>query len=131
MATLGGVRATYFRSGRHYVLRWQAPAQPSGAPRSGRGIAHVPRRSSTPRQHRYGPDVIGLLADNTSYGVTGDHGGAQESVQRIPIVFYGAGIKAGAEPRGRIRSVDILPTILRELGIAKTHWMDGRSFRLR
>ena len=43
----------------------------------------------------YGPDVIGLLADDTSYGVKGDHGGAQESVQRIPIVFYGAGVKAG------------------------------------
>ena len=26
-----------------------------------------------------GPDVIGLLHDKTSYGVYGDHGGAQES----------------------------------------------------
>ena len=41
--------------------------------------------------------MIGLLADNTSYGAKGDHGGAQESVQRIPIVFYGAGVKAGAD----------------------------------
>ena len=26
-----------------------------------------------------GPDVIGLLHDKTSYGVYGDHGGAQET----------------------------------------------------
>ena len=35
-----------------------------------------------------GPDVIGLLHDKTSYGVYGDHGGAQESVQRVPMVFW-------------------------------------------
>jgi arylsulfatase A-like enzyme len=75
--------------------------------------------------------VIGLLADNTSYGVAGDHGGAQESVQRIPIVFSGPGVRAGATPPAAIRSVDILPTVLRELGIARTHRMDGRGYRLR
>ena len=73
----------------------------------------------------YGPDVIGLLADDTSYGVKGDHGGAQESVQRIPIVFYGAGVKAGRTPGTPIRSVDITPTILRELGIDETFPTDG------
>ena len=72
--------------------------------------------------------MIGLLADNTSYGAKGDHGGAQESVQRIPIVFYGAGVTAGASPSGAIRSVDILPTILRDMKIAKTHWMDGKAY---
>ena len=33
-------------------------------------------------------DVVGLLADNTSYGVFGDHGGAQKDVQRIPMAFF-------------------------------------------
>ena len=37
---------------------------------------------------RNGPDLIGLLHDRTSYGVYGDHGGAQESVQRVPMVFW-------------------------------------------
>jgi arylsulfatase A-like enzyme len=76
----------------------------------------------------YGPDVIGLLGDDTGYGVKGDHGGAQESVQRIPIVFYGAGVRAGTSPGGAIRSVDILPTVLAELGIRPTQRMDGRAF---
>ena len=39
-----------------------------------------------------GPDVIGLLHDKTSYGVYGDHGGAQESVQRVPMVFWAPGV---------------------------------------
>ena len=43
-----------------------------------------------------GPDVVGLLHDKTSYGVYGDHGGAQESVQRVPMVFWMPGMKANA-----------------------------------
>ena len=35
-----------------------------------------------------GPDLIGLLHDRVSYGVYGDHGGAQQSVQRVPMVFW-------------------------------------------
>jgi len=27
-----------------------------------------------------------------------------------------------------VRSVDILPTVLREMQIPVTHWMDGRRF---
>jgi hypothetical protein len=129
MATLGGVRASYYRSGNHYVLRWQAPRAQWNAQEWAWYRAHAQEIVNT-EAAAYGPDVIGLLANNTSYGVIGDHGGAQESVQRIPIMFYGAGIKAGAKPKGAIRSVDILPTILRDLGIAKTHWMDGRSYFL-
>ena len=30
--------------------------------------------------------VIGLLRDHTSYGAYGDHGGAQQDVQSIPMV---------------------------------------------
>ena len=48
----------------------------------------------------YGPDVIALLENHTSYGVKGDHGGAQESVQQIPIVFYGARCDAGQDAEG-------------------------------
>jgi hypothetical protein len=35
------------------------------------------------------PDVVGLLKNQTSYGVYGDHGGAQKEVQRIPMVISG------------------------------------------
>ena len=73
--------------------------------------------------------LMSLLRDDTSYGVAGDHGGAQEPVQRIPIVFFGAGV-GKASPKGAMRSVDILPTILRELGLRATFPMDGRAYRL-
>ena len=45
-----------------------------------------------------GPDVIGLLHDKTSYGVYGDHGGAQETVQRVPMVFWTTGRSAPTRP---------------------------------
>ena len=38
-------------------------------------------------------DVVGLLADKTVYAVYGDHGGAQQDVQRIPMAFYASGIR--------------------------------------
>ena len=59
----------------------------------------------------YAADVVGLLRDNTSYGVAGDHGGAQQPVQEIPIVFAGAGV-GKHDSKAPMRSVDILPTIL-------------------
>lgn len=71
-------------------------------------------------------DVVGLLRDDTSYGVAGDHGGAQEPVQRIPIVFAGAGI-GPRDSWARMRSVDILPTILREMRLAPGEGLDGRA----
>ena len=47
-----------------------------------------------------------------------------------PIVFYGAGVSPGGTPQAAMRSVDILPTILREMGIEPTYPMDGVSYRL-
>jgi hypothetical protein len=35
-----------------------------------------------------GPDLVGLLADGYGFGRVGDHGGAQEKVQRIPMIIY-------------------------------------------
>ena len=66
----------------------------------------------------YAADVVGLLKDNTSYGVAGDHGGAQRPVQEIPIVFGGDGV-GPRDSAYRLRSVDILPTVLREMGIKR------------
>jgi predicted AlkP superfamily pyrophosphatase or phosphodiesterase len=129
MATLGGVRASYYRVGRHYVPRWRAPRKAFSASEWRWFRAHAQEIVDT-EAAPYGPDVVGLLANRTSYGVAGDHGGAQESVQRIPVVFYGAGVRPGAAPRAAIRSVDLLPTILRDLGIRRTHWMDGRSYAI-
>jgi len=77
----------------------------------------------------YAADVVGLLKDDTSYGVAGDHGGHQQAVQEIPIVFGGA--RVGPRDSGQpLRSVDILPTILREMGIPVQPGMDGRAATL-
>lgn len=129
MATLGGVRASYYLDGNRYKLRWAAPRSQWGNDawqwykKHGQEIVNT---AAAP----YGPDVIGLLANNTSYGVKGDHGGAQESVQRIPIIFSGPGIKAGKKPGIQLRSVDITPTILRELGITPSQRLDGKAYPL-
>jgi arylsulfatase A-like enzyme len=74
----------------------------------------------------YAADVVGMLRDNTSYGVAGDHGGAQQPVQEIPIVFAGAGV-GKHDSKAPMRSVDILPTILRQMGIAPRPGLDGAA----
>ena len=77
----------------------------------------------------YAPDVVGLLKDDTSYGVAGDHGGAQKPVQRIPIVVAGGGVGA-RDSHQPMRSVDITPTVLRAMGIAPLNPMDGTAYAL-
>jgi predicted AlkP superfamily pyrophosphatase or phosphodiesterase len=129
MATLGGVRASYFLMGDRYQLRSRVHKS-DFAPREWEWFKEHAQEIVNTEAAPYAPDVIGLLADNTSYGVAGDHGGAQENVQRIPIVFYGAGVTPGGTPNQPMRSVDILPTILREMGIEPTYPMDGVSYRL-
>jgi Type I phosphodiesterase / nucleotide pyrophosphatase len=74
-------------------------------------------------------DVVGLLHDDTSYGVKGDHGGAQKPVQEIPIVFYGAGV-GSSDPKMPLRSVDILPTVLKAMGLPRGATLDGNAVPL-
>jgi hypothetical protein len=80
----------------------------------------------------YGPDVVGLLRDDVSYGVAGDHGGHQKKIQRIPMVFSWPGLKPQKRIE-RIRAVDVVPTVLELMDIqpvAGTR-LDGRSYRLK
>jgi len=76
-----------------------------------------------------GPDVIGLLHDKTSYGVYGDHGGAQESVQRVPMVFWSPGMRHDST-REAFHTADVMPTILKAMGIRPTSKTDGRAHSL-
>jgi predicted AlkP superfamily pyrophosphatase or phosphodiesterase len=63
-----------------------------------------------------GPDVVGLVATDVTYGVIGDHGGHTRLIQNIPLIFVGPGI--GSKDSNRpIRHVDVLPTILETMGI--------------
>ena len=77
-----------------------------------------------------GPDVVGLTATDVTYGVMGDHGGANELVQRIPMVFYGPGV--GAKDSNRdMRLVDVMPTILDTMGIDyDPDSLDGEAVKL-
>jgi hypothetical protein len=77
----------------------------------------------------YGPDLIATLPDNTTYSVLGDHGGIQRAAQRIPIVFTGANLSS-EDLQPAVRSVDIMPTILKAMGIAPTYAMDGTAYIL-
>ncbi len=77
-----------------------------------------------------GPDVVGLTGTDVTYGVIGDHGGANQRVQRIPMVFYGAGV--GAKDSNReLRLVDVMPTILKAMGIQyDANSLDGEAVAL-
>jgi predicted AlkP superfamily pyrophosphatase or phosphodiesterase len=130
MSTLGGVRATYVLKGYRYQLVWNAHRSKWTSSEWNWWRKHGQEIVNTAANPEYGADVIGLLRDDASYGVAGDHGGAQEKVQRIPIIFSGPGVHPGARPRDDMRSVDIMPTVLRALGIPETHWNDGHAYRL-
>ena len=75
-------------------------------------------------------DVVGLLQDRTTYGAFGDHGGAQQDVQSIPMVFYNPGLKT-AKYKAATRLVDLMPTIMRTMGINPTANMDGKAYFLK
>jgi hypothetical protein len=130
MATLPGVIATYVKSrdGDSYVLRshkkrgqmtraewpwWRVHAQELVDTMAWEGSA----------------DVVGLLKNRVSYGVYGDHGGAQRQVQRIPMTFYMPGIWHAKRTAG-FRLVDIMPTVLHTMGIEPTAPMDGKAYKL-
>ena len=71
-----------------------------------------------------------MLHDKTSYGVFGDHGGAQESVQRVPMVFWSPSLAYGNNTYGRFTTPDVMPTILQLMGIPVTEPMDGVARKL-
>lgn len=131
MAELPGVIASYYRTGRSYTRHSRVVAGFMSSSELRWYRRHAQELVNT-EAASYGPDVIGLLHDNSSYGVAGDHGGAQRSVQRIPIVFYGAGlaIDGGHQRAEPMRTVDIMPTVLRSMGIQRTSPTDGVAYRL-
>jgi Type I phosphodiesterase / nucleotide pyrophosphatase len=77
-----------------------------------------------------GPDVVGLLATDVTYGVIGDHGGHTKLIQNIPMVFYGPGI-GSKDPNREMRLVDVMPTILEIMGIDyEPADLDGEAVKL-
>jgi hypothetical protein len=131
MAKMPGVSAVWKRSAdnRHFDLaspvRWDR--MPSQAERAW-FKAHAQELLDTTAA-KYGADVIATLVDDTTYSVAGDHGGIQRRAQDIPIVFAGGGV-GSKDLKGGVRSVDIMPTILKALNIKPTHKLDGRAYEL-
>jgi len=125
LLALPGVIATYYRHGDHFDLKGTNAM--TGSERSwwqqhGQEIVNTMASAD-------GPDVIGLEQDRSSYGVYGDHGGAQESVQRVPMVFWMPGM--GSDRTGeKFRTPDVMPTILRAMGIQQTAPTDGKAHTL-
>jgi arylsulfatase A-like enzyme len=74
-----------------------------------------------------GPDLIGLLHDRVSYGVYGDHGGAQQSVQEVPMVFWSDDLAFENDTGAPFRTIDLMPTILATMGIPLTEPVDGQA----
>jgi hypothetical protein len=125
MRTLPGVIATYGRKGSSYRLvstGRMTPAERSWWASHGQAIVDTMACDGA-------ADVVGLLKDRISYGVYGDHGGAQGSVQRIPMVMYAAGVQH-ADVGIPIRLADLMPTVLRNMGIRLTVPVDGKAYNL-
>ena len=129
MAKMPGVSAVWRRHGKHFdratPVRWDR--MPSAGERAW-FKAHAQELLDTTAA-KYGADVIATLVDDTTYSVAGDHGGIQRRSQDIPIVFAGGGVGA-KDLRGGVRSVDIMPTILKTMGIKPMHKLDGRAYEL-
>ena len=129
MGPLPKVTAVWVRDGDHYnrfgSVRWgrmHTPGERLWFQRHARELVDTEAAA-------YGPDVIATVADNTTYSVAGDHGGIQRATQQIPILFAGGGV-SHVDLREPIRSVDIMPTVLRHLGIPAVHPMDGIAYEL-
>ena len=128
METLPNVIATYVKTGDRYKLYSHMTGM-TGT-QSSWWAAHGQELVDT-MCWAGSADVVGLLADYTTYGVFGDHGGAQMDVQKIPMAFFMPGIKRTVDGKTAFRLVDIMPTTLKAMGIAPTEQMDGSAYNLK
>ena len=121
MLRLPGVIASYWRDGERFRLfGTNAMTGPETAwwKQHGQELVNTMAASN-------GPDLIGLLHDKTSYGVYGDHGGAQQSVQRVPMVFWSPSLAFANNTGAPFKTIDVMPTILDVMGIPQTGTTDG------
>ena len=125
MKKLPGVIATYVRHGERYVLHStgaMTTAERGWWRMTGQHLVDTMAFSGS-------ADVVGLLADRTVYAAYGDHGGAQKDVQRIPMAFWAKGIKHETRS-AKAKLVDIMPTILKAMGMRQMSAMDGATRNL-
>ncbi len=123
MTTLPGVIATYWKNGGKYSLYKKNPI-PSNQRQWFKNKAQAIVNTMADDN---GPDLVALLRDKVSYGAYGDHGGYQESNQRVPMVFWSADGLYANDTSTTFRTPDVMPTILKVLGIEQTYMTDGQA----
>jgi hypothetical protein len=123
MKNLPGVIATYWRQGGHYVLNNKNPMTPSDKSWWKATSQTIVNNMADVN----GPDLVALLANEVSYGAYGDHGGASEPVQRVPMVFWSTSMASGNDTSATFHTADVMPTILQALGIEQTYPTDGQA----
>ncbi len=123
MRTLPGVIATYYRDGGHYVLAGRNPMTSSDRSWWKKTAQSIVNNMADTN----GPDIVGLLANEVSYGAYGDHGGASEPVQRVPMVFWSSAMTSPNNTGAQFNTPDVMPTILRAMGIKQTYPTDGHA----
>lgn len=74
-----------------------------------------------------GPEFVGLLFDNTGYGLIGAHGGAQELVQRIPMLVIAPQLQPAQTSRQWVRLVDVNPIVGNLMHLKSQPDLDGRA----
>ncbi len=131
MEDMPDVTAVWRRDGNHYTrvtpVRWDLMATQAERTWFNQHAQELIDTQAAP----YGPDLIATLPDDTTYSVAGDHGGIQRASQQIPIVFAGGGLSS-RDINAPVRSVDVMPTLLKALGIKplKDSKMDGVAYPL-
>ena len=74
--------------------------------------------------------VVTLTPFSYGTGITyAAHGSPHEQDARVPVLFWGAGIRAGAR-EGEARVVDMAPTLAAWLGVRPLEALDGRALPL-
>src|SRR4051812_22059241 len=102
MRTLPGVIATYTRAGDRYALD-SAHTSTAMTRSERRWWKHHGQELVDTMAANHSADVVGLLADRTSYGVYGDHGGGQQEGKRVPLGVWAHRVRHD-HPRTRVRS---------------------------
>jgi hypothetical protein len=75
-----------------------------------------------------GPEFVATLFDNTGYAMIGAHGGAQELVQRIPMIVISPNlVRTGSRSKAWMRLVDVNPVMGKLMGLPDRDDLDGTA----
>lgn len=73
-----------------------------------------------------GPTFVATMFDNNGYAMVGAHGGAQEMVQRIPMIVISPNLaRQGGRSKAWVRLVDVNPIVGRLLDLRDHPGLDG------